>query len=66
MKYPYIDYSDKIEVQPVFKGLKGDPLVVDMSVGSQVFDHVDVMDQRAFQAWLDKSMEGRYTWGLAS
>jgi murein DD-endopeptidase MepM/ murein hydrolase activator NlpD len=66
MKYPYIDYSDKIKIQPVFKGLTGDPLVVDMSVGSRVFDEVDVLDQRAFQAWLDTTMKDRYSWGLAS
>ena len=66
MKYPYIDYSDKIKIQPVFKGLTGDPLVVDMSVGSKVFDEVNVLDQRAFQAWLDKTMKDRHSWGLAS
>lgn len=66
MKYPYIDYSEKIKVQPIFKGLTGDPLVVDMSVGSKVFDEVDVLDQRAFQAWLDKTMKNRHSWGLAS
>ncbi len=66
MKYPYIDYSEKIKVLAVFKGLAGDPLVVDMSVGSKVFDEVDLLDQRAFQAWLDKTMKDRHTWGLAS
>ncbi len=66
MKYPYIDYSNKIEIQPIFTGLTGDPLVVDMSVGSPIFNEVDVLDQRAFQAWLDLSMKGRFSWGLAS
>ncbi len=66
MKYPYIDYSEKIKVLAVFKGLAGDPLVVDMSVGSKVFDEVDLLDQRVFQAWLDKTMKDRHTWGLAS
>ncbi|MBU3951988.1 MAG: hypothetical protein KJ658_07595, partial [Proteobacteria bacterium] len=66
MKYPYMDYSDKIKIQPVFKGLTGDPLVVDMSVGSKVFEQVDILDQQAFQVWLDQTMEGRHTWGLAS
>ncbi len=66
MKYPYIDYSEKIKVLAVFKGLTGDPLVVDMSVGSKVFDEVDLLDQRVFQAWLDKTMKDRHTWGLAS
>ncbi|MBU0970683.1 MAG: peptidoglycan DD-metalloendopeptidase family protein [Proteobacteria bacterium] len=66
MRYPYMDYSDKIRIQPVFKALTGDPLVVDLSVGSKVFEQVDIHDQRAFQAWLDQTMEGRHTWGLAS
>lgn len=66
MKYPYIDYSDKIEIQPICKGLTGDPLVVDLSVGSPVFEQVNVLDQKAFQAWLDLSMKNRFSWGLSS
>ncbi|MCG8637411.1 MAG: peptidoglycan DD-metalloendopeptidase family protein [Desulfobacterales bacterium] len=66
MKYPYMAYSDKVTPLPVFKGLTGDPFVVDLSVGSQVFDTVDIHDQHAFQAWLETRMKGRYTWGLAS
>ena len=66
MKYPYIDYSDKIEIQPIFKGLTGDPLLVDLSVGSPVFEQVNVLDQKAFQAWLDLSMKDRFSWGLSS
>ena len=37
-----------------------------MSVGSPVFDQVDIKDQQAFQAWLDSTMAGRHTWGVAS
>ncbi len=66
MKYPYIDYSDKIDIQPLFKDLTGDPLVVDLSVGSPVFDQVDILDQRAFQAWLDQAMKKSHSWGVAS
>ncbi|WP_022665210.1 peptidoglycan DD-metalloendopeptidase family protein [Desulfospira joergensenii] len=66
MKYPYVAYSDKVEIQPLFKGLAGDPLVVDMSVGSPLFDQVDILNQKAFQAWLDKTMKNRFSWGLAS
>jgi murein DD-endopeptidase MepM/ murein hydrolase activator NlpD len=66
MKYPYMDYSDKIEIQPLLKGITGDPLVVDMSVGSNLFEKVDVLDQIAFQAWLDKTMADKFTWGLSS
>ncbi len=66
MRYPYIAYSDKIEIQPVFKNLSGDPLVVDMSVGSILFDTLDGRDQTEFQKVLDKMMAGRHTWGVAS
>jgi hypothetical protein len=66
MRYPYIAYCENVEIAPVFRGLTGNPLIVDLSVGSPVFDAVDVMDQKAFQAWLDKTMKDRHTWGLAS
>ena len=66
MKYPYIAYCRNIEIMPVFKGLTGNPLVVDLSVGSPVFDAVDITDQPAFQRWLDQTMTHQHTWGLAS
>ncbi len=66
MRYPYIAYSEKIEIQPVFKNLTGEPLVVDMSVHSTLFDTIDVRDQIAFQKLLDDMMEGRHTWGVSS
>ena len=66
MRYPYIDYSDKVKIAPVFKGLTGDPLVVDLGAGAPVYDKVDLYDQKAFQVWLDRTMEGRYSWGVAS
>lgn len=66
MKYPYMVYSDKVEISPVFKGLSGDPLVVDLSQGSKVFDEVDIHDQQAFQRWLDQAMGDRYSWGLSA
>ncbi|WDP90484.1 MAG: peptidoglycan DD-metalloendopeptidase family protein [Desulfobacter sp.] len=66
MKYPYVAFSEKLEVQPVFKGLSGDPFIVNLSGGSPVFEAVDILDQRAFQAWLDREMKGRFSWGLAS
>ncbi len=66
MKYPYIAYSDKVDIKPLFKGLTGDPLILDLSVESPVFDKVDVLDQKSFQKWLDKEMKGRFSWGVAS
>ena len=66
MRYPYMVWHPEVEIQPLFAGLAGAPFVTDMSVGASVFDAVDVLDQQAFQAWLDTSMKGRFTWGLAS
>ncbi len=66
MNYPYIAYCDKVDIQPVFKGLAGDPFILDLSHESPVFDKVDVLDQKAFQKWLDSQMAGRFSWGLAS
>ncbi|MBF0200122.1 MAG: peptidoglycan DD-metalloendopeptidase family protein [Desulfamplus sp.] len=68
MRYPYIAYSQRVEIHPIFKGLSGDPLIVDLSADSPLYNEVDLFDQRAFQSWLDKSMEeGRgFSWGVAS
>ncbi|WP_457552934.1 peptidoglycan DD-metalloendopeptidase family protein [Desulfobacula sp.] len=66
MKYPYITYSPKVEIRPVFKNLTGDPLEVDMSVQSTLFDTIDVRDQKGFQKCLDDMMRGRTTWGVSS
>lgn len=64
--YPYVAYSDKVSINPVFKNLTGDPLVVNLSPGSPVFDLVDIHDQQAFQKLLDQWMKDRHTFGLAS
>lgn len=66
MKYPYIAYSDKVKIWPVFKNLSGDPLVVDMSIDSPLFETLDVRDQKGFQTLLDGMMKGRHTWGVSS
>lgn len=66
MKYPYIAYSEKIDIQPIFKNLTGDPLEVDMSVHSTLFDTLDVRDQKGFQVLLDDMMKDKYTWGVSS
>ncbi len=66
MKYPYIAYSEKVDIQPIFKNLTDDPLEVDMSVHSTLFDSIDVRDQKGFQKLLDDMMKDRYTWGVSS
>jgi len=66
MKYPYIAYSKKVDIKPVIKNLKGDPLVLDMSSKSRIYDNLDVRDQKEIQRRLDKAMKGKYSWGLSS
>ena len=66
MKYPYVAYHDKVDVHPVFKGISGAPIIVDMAKGSPVFDQVDIHDQQAFQQWLDRTMGTQFSWGVAS
>jgi hypothetical protein len=66
MKYPYIAYSEKINILPIFKNLTGEPLEVDMSVYSTLFDTIDVRDQKGFQKLLDDMMKDKYTWGVSS
>ena len=64
--YPYVDYSEKVRIQPVINGLTGDPLILNLSQGSPVFNLVDIHDQQAFQKFLDQRMKDRHTFGLAS
>jgi len=66
MNYPYIAYSPKIDIQPIFKNLMGDPMEFDMSVDSTIFDTIDVRDQKGFQKFLDDHMKNNHTWGVAS
>lgn len=66
MRYPYIAYSDTVDIQPVFMNLTGDPLVVDLSVTSPLFATLDVRDQKGLQNRLEEMMKGRFTWGVSS
>lgn len=64
--YPYMAYSDKIRIKPIFQDLTGDPLVLSLSPDSPIFDLVDIHDPQAFQKFLDAWMKDHYTFGLAS
>ncbi|SLM28472.1 Peptidase M23 [Desulfamplus magnetovallimortis] len=77
MRYPYIAYSDKVTVHPLFKWLTGEPFVISMAAGSDLYDQVDLLNQRAFQEWLDKKIDRNsphrrdqvpplHKWGVAS
>ncbi len=66
MRYPYIAYSSRVEIHPLFSGLQGDPLIVDMSCKSPLFDGIDVRDQKRFQMRLDRLMHKKFSWGVSS
>lgn len=66
MKYPYFLYDRAVEHRPVFSGLTGPPLVVDMSYKNPVLSSMDVRDQRSYQDMLEKEMYPDYQWGVAA
>ncbi|MDX2493667.1 MAG: peptidoglycan DD-metalloendopeptidase family protein [Desulfuromusa sp.] len=66
MRYPYIQYCDKVAIVPIFKDLKGAPLIVDMSDQGSIFDKMDVRDQQECQHRLDRLMAGKFSWGVSS
>ena len=67
MRYPYITYSPKFEIQPLFSRLEGEPLIVDMSNEGTIFEGMDVRDQRECQRRIDQLMaDGKHTWGVSS
>lgn len=65
MYYPFSLYNEKINHQPVFPHLKGDPIVADLSVDSPLLKGLDVRDQKTFQLILEEKMGGQYQWGFA-
>jgi len=64
--YPYNTYSEGLDIKPVFKGLTGGPLVLDMSVESPIFNQVDVLNQKVFQTYIYQLMKDNYSWGIAA
>ncbi|MDA3903185.1 MAG: peptidoglycan DD-metalloendopeptidase family protein [Desulfuromusa sp.] len=66
MRYPYIQYCDKVAIVPIFKDLQGAPLIVDMSDQGSIFDKMDVRDQQECQHRLDRLMAGKFSWGVSS
>ncbi len=66
MKYPYIKYNNKVDIHPLFSGLQGDPLIVDMSDTSLLFNDIDMHDQKKFQSYLNGLMKGNFSWGVTS
>jgi hypothetical protein len=66
MHYPFLLYSRKVEHQPLFKDLQGDPYIVDLSQKSSLFRAIDMRDQRGFQKILEEKMGTEYSWGVAA
>ena len=49
MRYPFLLYSRKVDHQPLFKGLTGDPYIADLSRDSKLLGEIDMRDQQRFQ-----------------
>lgn len=65
MYYPFIVYSSKTELFPIFPDLEGEPYIADMSPNSHLLRGLDARDQRAFQAALEKEMGAAHRWGIS-
>lgn len=67
MRYPYIIYSKRVEIRPLFEGLAGDPLIVDMSDRGSIFAGMAARDQWGCQRRIERLMaDGDHTWGVSS
>ena len=66
MHYPFLLYSRKVELQPLFKDLQGDPYIADLSDSSRLFGAGDMRDQRKFQRLLEHKMGTEQSWGVAA
>lgn len=66
MHYPFLLFSPKVDPAPIFKGLRGDPFIADLSPRSPLLEGIDMRDQRAFQRILETEMGESYSWGLAA
>lgn len=65
MHYPYLIYSQRARVKPLFEGLTGDPFMLDLSRQNPLLDRIDVREQRLFQALLGEQMGTTFRWGFA-
>jgi hypothetical protein len=66
MHYPYLIYSGKINVFPIFPNIKGEPLLIDLSPAGPLLKGLDVRDQVAFQKRIDQEMGEQFSWGLST
>lgn len=66
MYYPYIAYSSRVKLFPIFPHIEGDPYIADMSPESLLLKGLDARDQKGFQAVLEKEMGETFKWGVSS
>ena len=66
MHYPFLLYSRKVDHQPLFDGLSGDPFIADLAENSPLLADIDMRDQREFQRILLAKMGTDYSWGVAA
>lgn len=66
MHYPFIIYSRKIALKPIFRALQGEPYIADLSPDSELLKDIDMRDQRKFQSILEEQMGKGHSWGVAA
>ncbi len=66
MHYPFLLYSRKVDHQPLFKDLTGDPYIAHLSKDSKLLGEIDMRNQRGFQKILEDKMGREYSWGVAA
>jgi len=65
MTYPYLLYGEKIRHAPVFRGLRGDPFVMNLSPENSYLDEIDSRDQKRLQEYIERKMASVYKWGVS-
>jgi murein DD-endopeptidase MepM/ murein hydrolase activator NlpD len=65
MYYPFLLYSAKVKLQPVFTGLQGDPFIADLSTDSPLLQGLQMRDQQRLQQILEEKMRSKYRWGIS-
>ncbi len=53
LPYSYIAERQQVDDQPLFQGVQGPSMVMDLSQGSDLFNAVDVLDQKDFFVFAD-------------
>ncbi len=53
LAYSYIAERQQVDDQPLFQGVQGPSMVMDLSQGSDLFNAVDVLDQKDFFVFAD-------------